>query len=171
MTLALIVPLAMGIAWYAMPDKQQVATPVIQADTNITAADNTQKELERKEQQRIQREIEQLLVKAEIALHKYQLTSPKNNNAYDYYRQIARLDPQHIEVDRGFNRIADKYHALARGAEINWDYNRASDLVARGLRVKPGHSQLLSMQHELSKNKDDIGTKTRQSLSGIKKLF
>ena len=96
--------------------------------------------------------IDQWLQVADQALHEYRLTTPRNYNAYAYYRKVIELDPAHEQARAGITRIAERYAAMAR-RELNRKNRRLSRLyVRRGIDVQSDHSELLALRAELDES-------------------
>ncbi len=88
--------------------------------------------------------IESLLQKAEVALKKYRLTSPRTDSAYYYYTQALKLDPGNKEAYRGIRKLAGKYGFLADKALKKEDEKKARSYIERGLRIQPKDTALLA---------------------------
>jgi len=95
-----------------------------------------------------QQRIEKLLSRAATAVQEYRLTTPKQNNAYDYYRQVLELQPQHKQALKGINSIADAYADLAEQKLGRFDYEAAGMYVQRGLTIQRDNSRLLALQRK-----------------------
>ena len=96
--------------------------------------------------------IDQWLQAADQALREYRLTTPRNENAYAYYRKVIELDPAHEQARAGITRIAERYVVLARRA-LNGKNRRLSRLyVRRGIDVQSDHSELLALRAELDES-------------------
>ncbi|WP_456380853.1 protein kinase domain-containing protein [Thiolapillus sp.] len=93
--------------------------------------------------------IESLLQKAEVALQKYRLTSPRTDSAYYYYSKILKLDPGNRQASRGINKLAEKYVSLADRALAKEDEKKARSYIERGLRIRPGNASLLAKMAHL----------------------
>ncbi|WP_456416361.1 protein kinase domain-containing protein [Thiolapillus sp.] len=81
--------------------------------------------------------IESLLQKAEVALQKYRLTSPRTDSAYYYYSEILKLDPGNKQAYTGISKLAGKYALLADKALKKEDEKKARSYIERGLRIRP----------------------------------
>ncbi len=93
--------------------------------------------------------IDQWLQAADQALREYRLTTPRNENAYAYYRKVIELDPAHEQARAGITRIAKRYAALARRALNRKNRRLARLYVRRGLDVQSDHSELLALRAEI----------------------
>jgi len=107
--------------------------------------------------------IEKLLSQASTALKEYRLTTPKNNNAYDYYQRILELHPRHKKALEGINRIADAYADLAERKLARFDYGGAREYVQRGLAIQPENTRLLGLQKSAT-----IGKLLAQAATALK---
>ncbi len=92
---------------------------------------------------------ESLLQKAEVALQKYRLTSPKTDSAYYYYSKILKMDPGNKQAVRGIRRLAGKYGLLADKALKKEDEKKARTYIERGLRIRPKDALLLAKMAHL----------------------
>ena len=90
-----------------------------------------------------------LLQKAEVALQKYRLTSPKTDNAYYYYSKVLKMDPGNKQALRGISRLAGKYGLLADRALKKEDEKKARIYIERGLRIRPKDALLLAKMAHL----------------------
>jgi serine/threonine-protein kinase PpkA len=93
--------------------------------------------------------IESLLQKAEVALKKYRLTSPRTDSAYYYYTRALKLDPGNKEASRGIRKLAGKYGFLADKALQKEDEKKARSYIERGLRIQPKDAALLARMTHL----------------------
>jgi len=93
--------------------------------------------------------IESLLQKAEVALQKYRLTSPRTDSAYYYYSKILKMDPGNKQAIRGISRLAGKYGLLADKALKKEDEKKARIYIERGLRIRPKDALLLAKMAHL----------------------
>lgn len=94
--------------------------------------------------------IESLMLKADEALKKYRLTSPKTGSAYYFYNKILKLDPGNKEASLGIKKLAGKYGILADKALKKGDEKKARTYIERGLRIRPRDTTLLARQEHLN---------------------
>jgi hypothetical protein len=87
---------------------------------------------------------------ADRALAANRLTTPADDNAYDHYRQVLDLDPDHAEAHAGLKRIADRYAAIARRALAANKLSSARLYTSRGLKVRSDHVGLRKLREELA---------------------
>ncbi|WP_456405223.1 protein kinase domain-containing protein [Thiolapillus sp.] len=93
--------------------------------------------------------VDLLLEKAETALQKYRLTSPKTDSAYYYYMKILKLEPGNKEASKGIRKLAGKYGFLADKALKKDDEQKARSYIERGLRIRPNDPALLERMAHL----------------------
>lgn len=127
---------------------------------------------------RIQKEKQQLITtlskKARQSMTKNSLTTPVGNCAYDYYREILRLDGGNRQALKGMQDIGDRYALLAENAFRNMKVNASRRFVEKGLQVVPNHTHLLQLQRDLEKSKPEVFLKSLEKqlgtlLNGIKR--
>ncbi len=113
----------------------------------------TLKSLISKEKNRV---IEELEWKAQRSLDRNDLTTPVDDCAYKYYRNILALDEKNIPALKGMTKIADKYAVLAEYAYRNVKLDKARDFVEKGLTIVPSHKHLLQIKKDLARSKPVI---------------
>ncbi len=96
-----------------------------------------------------QKILAELTEKAEIALQNDRLTTPVDDNAYQYFSEILDLDPQNGEAQKGISRLTDRYADLAEEASRSLRRANAEEYVRQGLTVNPHHKKLLDLQRDL----------------------
>ena len=107
--------------------------------------------------------IAKLLSRAAKAVKEYRLTTPKPNNAYDYYQRVLELQPRHKQALEGLNSIADAYADLAERKLGMSNYTAAGTYLQRGLTIQPDNPRLLALQ-----KKTDIGVILAQAGTALK---
>ncbi len=112
-------------------------------------------------------DIEKNLSKAEKAMAANNLTVPKDDNAYTYYRRVLALDPEHPTALQGIRKIADRYANLAEWQLGKYNYTKAKRFVRAGLRVQPDNARLLALRQRTDASKDIPD----RMLKGIKSVF
>jgi tetratricopeptide (TPR) repeat protein len=107
-------------------------------------------------QQRIDKqrrlEVGRLTTRAEAALADNRLTTPADDCAFFYYKQIEHLEGRSDTVRRGLEKIADRYAALAEDAYRNLQREKCREYVRQGLAIDPRHRQLLQLQKDLQRS-------------------
>ena len=107
-----------------------------------------------------QKTIQGLTDKAEQALNNNNLTTPADDNAYKYYREILELEQQNAAALKGLEKIADRFADLAEDAYRAMKIRRAREYVQQGLTVDPHHEHLLQLQDDLQKSKSGMFLKS-----------
>ncbi|MEA2094721.1 MAG: AAA family ATPase [Pseudomonadota bacterium] len=125
---------------------------------------------------RKEKKVTELLSRGGQALDKYRLLTPAQDNAYDYYQKVLRLDPGNRDALDGMKHIVERYIALIRRAIGRQDNERANRFISRGLQVQPGNRQLLALQDSMKVPVVSVETGTRASRategpSELEKLF
>ena len=83
-----------------------------------------------------------LLGQARIAFNDDRLTTPEGTSAYDKYKAVLKLDPNHAEALEGIQRVASRYLQLARGEVQKGNFSKADDYLAKAEKVSPTHPDL-----------------------------
>lgn len=96
-----------------------------------------------------QSRIDGLLARADEALAGDRLTTPVNDSAYRYYRQVLELEPDNKRAAEGLSRIVERYAVLAKVQVDEADYVEARRFVKRGLRIEPRHPRLLALRRQI----------------------
>jgi type II secretory pathway predicted ATPase ExeA len=117
---------------------------------------------------RKEKKIAELLSLGSQALDKYRLRTPVQDNAYDYYQKVLRLDPGNRDALEGMENIVERYTALIRRAIQRQDNVRAHRYITRGLQVQPGNRHLLALQDSMKVPDVSVETGTRAS-RGLKR--
>ena len=91
-----------------------------------------------------------LLGSARIALSENRLMSPADDNAYDRYRKVLKLDPGDERAKQGLRDIAARYISLADQAIERSNLSEARDFVSRAKRADPSHPSLAGVQGRLN---------------------
>ena len=83
-----------------------------------------------------------LLGQARIALGDDKLTTPEGASAYDKYKAVLKLEPNHPKAQEGIQRVASRYLQLARGELDRGNLAQADDYLAKAAMVSPSHPGL-----------------------------
>ncbi|MCP4340719.1 MAG: protein kinase, partial [Desulfobulbaceae bacterium] len=113
-------------------------------------------ELRIRAEQEKKRLIKALEKKAQRSLANDMLTSPVNDCAYKYYKDIEVLSPNSVVASEGVRRIADRYAELADTSYRNLNLTNSREYVKKGLKVKPDHHRLLGIKEDLSRSSAGI---------------
>jgi tetratricopeptide (TPR) repeat protein len=106
-----------------------------------------------------QEKVTQLLGLAKQSLKAYRLTSPRDNSALHYYKQVLQLDPDNEDAKGGVREIATRYAWLADQAMAKSQYTKARRFARLGLSINPSDRHLLTLQirasQQISKSTTD----------------
>jgi hypothetical protein len=83
-----------------------------------------------------------LLTRADQALADDRLTAPAEDSALSIYSEILALDPDSESASRGFERIVERYIALALQALERRQYVTARSMLARGRLINSTHPSI-----------------------------
>jgi len=97
-----------------------------------------------------QREIEQALALAEVAMDNDHLLTPVDNSAYGHYQRVLEIDWQNEDARAGMGRIAARYRVLAKWALDRKYFEKSGRYIDRGLRVDSDNVQLLALRGQLN---------------------
>lgn len=96
------------------------------------------------------RQVEELLAVAEQQLLESKLLTPSNNNAYETYTAILAIITNEKRAISGLQQIADRYLTLATNSFDQGNFSRSKILIARGLKARPKHEQLIVLSKEIN---------------------
>lgn len=86
-----------------------------------------------------QQVINMLILNGEYTLSQNQLLTPKNDNAYDYFRAVLKLDPNNARAKGGLQGIVMRYVDLARQAAARGNYSQATTMLNNARIVDPNN--------------------------------
>ncbi len=107
--------------------------------------------------------VEVLLELAEKQLNNDQLSTPADNNAYDTYRAILKIEPENAKAKRGLRRVADRYAEIAREQSAAGKYEQAASSAQNGLLMWPEHNYLRQVLAEIETKAARVREIERQS--------
>lgn len=93
--------------------------------------------------------LEQLLAQGEAALARGHLTHPEHDNAYDKFRAVLLLEPDHAQAQAALHGVLLAYVDRIRTALRRGQLSEAQRLLARGQDAFPDASMLVDMRAEL----------------------
>lgn len=100
--------------------------------------------------------IKDLAGRAEKKLAENMLTTPADDCALKYYREIEAIDADNDLVPDGLRKIGDRYALLADSAFRRLDFDSARHFVDEGLAVDPDNYRLNILERELLKSKPEM---------------
>lgn len=100
--------------------------------------------------------IKDLARRAEEKLSKNMLTTPADDCALKYYREIAAIDADNSMIQEGFRKIGDRYALLGDSAFRKLDFDSARHFVSEGMAVDPDNYRLQLLERELLKSTPEM---------------
>ena len=94
-----------------------------------------------------EKEVGELLAKAENDLKVLRLTSPAGANAYERYQRALELDPGNAEAEAGILKIGEKYLELKDRALARKNFDKAKGYLDEAEVILPG-SELVAMARD-----------------------
>ncbi|MGI0117962.1 hypothetical protein [Zooshikella sp. RANM57] len=98
---------------------------------------------------RMQSRIAWLLLEAEDAFKERRLTTPKTDNALNYYQEVLTQQPDNIEAQLGIERIVKRYKNMIRYAVEKKRLAKAQILLLRAQSVDENHKSLQNLENEI----------------------
>jgi tetratricopeptide (TPR) repeat protein len=95
------------------------------------------------------REVQELLREAGLAIVRERLTSPSKDNALDRYRRVLEMVPDHPEAVAGIDEIVGTYLKLARNYLQAGNIDRARLLVERAEQIAGPNARIADMRAQL----------------------
>ncbi len=86
-----------------------------------------------------QQVVNMLVLNGEYTLSQNQLLTPKNDNAFDYFRAALKLDPNNQRAKGGLQGIVMRYVDLARQAAARGNYSQATTMLNNARIVDPNN--------------------------------
>lgn len=86
-----------------------------------------------------QQVVRMLVLNGEYTLSQNQLLTPKNDNAFDYFRAALKLDPNNQRAKGGLQGIVMRYVDLARQAAARGSYSQATTMLNNARIVDPNN--------------------------------
>ncbi|HET8705336.1 MAG TPA: hypothetical protein VFM46_03450, partial [Pseudomonadales bacterium] len=95
------------------------------------------------------KKIQDWLTLADSRYQQNKLTTPADDNAQFYYRQILLLDPENKSAQQGLDKLVVRFTELASAAKDKKDYDKALDYIERGLAVNGSDEALEQMKMDI----------------------
>ncbi|NIR30102.1 MAG: protein kinase [Gammaproteobacteria bacterium] len=141
-----------------------------EAPAKAASGPQTQDDVQQAAREPPRTRVEQLLALASRALDEYRLTTPADDNALRYYRQVLAIEPKNRKASHGLNEITKRYAWLAQRELSESDYVEARRFVRRGLRVQPDDPALLALRKEIQVQSTSALSATRESTDASRPL-
>lgn len=93
------------------------------------------------------------------------------NDAYYYYQESLKIDPENAAAANGLTSIADIYYKSAFDAYNRGDVEIAQQYLAIGLKVLPSYTPLLELQTEIRQSTSSNGRGSMQNDSMQNRSF
>ncbi len=100
--------------------------------------------------------IRDLARRAEEKIAENMLTTPADDCALKYYREIEAIDADNGLIKEGFRKIGDRYALLADSAFRQLDFDSARHFVSEGIGIDPDNYRLQILERELLKSKPEM---------------
>jgi len=101
-------------------------------------------------------EIQKLLFFADTAMEQNRLTTPTDDNAFDYYKQVLRQDPSNELALDGINRIVERYLAWALDHAERSNLRQARQYVSLAEGIDPGHPNIQPVVNKINDQEDKV---------------
>jgi serine/threonine protein kinase len=118
-----------------------------------------------------QQQIDDLLTKADKALAASRLTSPADDNATKYLKEVLRLDSENLRASQGIGQVINRYLNLAEDASRQGEWNKAKFYLNKADSIEPGTESvdlarqiLLQQQAEAEKKRHQLAEIERKRL-------
>ena len=129
--------------------RDEASMQMLQSLTNNETVQNSNQQSSQTNQQQ-QTSIGELLIKAKQQIQNKNLTTPPNNNAYETYQQILKLDADNTFAIAGISTIKKTYIVWAERHIKNKDYRLAALSYNKALAIDPADAQLAQRLREIN---------------------
>lgn len=140
--------------------EEQVAKQVaaLQAEMAAREEERIRKEDERVRAEEEQRnsKISELLVAANEAIAHERFTTPIEDSALIYLRQVLAIDPANTEAELALERIMSIYLDFAKNSVAAGDLDQAETHLASAAEVRPNHEQVRTQRKELATQRAEL---------------
>jgi len=103
-----------------------------------------------------QEKINQLLAEATVHYEKSRLTSPKNKNAFEFYQEVLKLEPDNKDAKKGIENITQSYLKFAKNRYDNKKMDAALLLANKGLKISPENADLLELKNKIAESQQKV---------------
>ncbi len=112
------------------------------------------------ETERLQKQVDELLTRARADIDALRLTRPKDDNAFDKYLAVLKLDPGNPDANAGIRAIAEKYVGLAYGAMQSNKLDQAAGYLDKADMITPGLDKVATARESLAERRATATTTT-----------
>ena len=100
------------------------------------------------------RQIELLLNRANASIEKGNSYEPEQKNAYYYFQNVLKIDPDNVTARLGLLKIAETILLDAKSALKKEDINRTETLVNLGESIDPGNAELKTIRAQIKQKSE-----------------
>ena len=100
-----------------------------------------------------------LLAAARADLEAQRLTTPADQNAYDKFHEVLRLEPDNAEAKRGVIGISDRYLALGYRELDRGDLKRAESFIAKAEALTPRRPATATAREMLAMKREALAAR------------
>ncbi len=101
-------------------------------------------------------DLKKILVRADSAYAKNRYTSPRNDNAYDLYRQVLSIEPSNQQAQKRLNQIADYYANKTQSATRSGNIATANTNLGILQKFFPDYSVISNLKRGISDKQNEI---------------
>lgn len=146
----------------ALPEVETQPATMPDQDETITTEEKTQEEPPATDDIN-QEKIQELLRLAQEDIDALRLTSPKDNNAFDKYLAVIKLDENNEEAKTGIQSISDKYVALSYGAMKSNKLDNAEYYLRKADAITPDSEKIATAREALQTMREQQTTTTNEA--------
>ena len=114
------------------------------------------------EDQARQEQIQKLLTQAQEDIKALRLTGPRDNNAFDKYLTVLKLDETNADAKAGMQAITDKYVAMTYSAIASNNLDHADTYLKKASAITPGSQKVAQAQEALQAKRAEQKTASEQ---------
>lgn len=116
-----------------------------------------------------QEKIGNLIALAADDLNSFRLTTPKNNNAYDKYKLILRIDPGNELAKLGLIKVGNTYLNLVKSSIANSDFKRSYRYLSKGKVILGDTVNIKELEKEIKKKDEKLKKEIKKKEEKLKK--
>ena len=131
-------------------------TPIVNEKINLLTRQTTESEVAQTDDKT---RIQELMLKANIALQKQQYVKPKNDNVIAYTSAVLRIDPAYQPAKDMFENVIGHFQALADESLRKGNHNEAIIYYQTILEIKPNDANIISKIHSILTQKDEAAAR------------
>lgn len=113
-------------------------------------------------------EISHLLYRGKQAEDQLRLTTPANDNAADYYREVLRLAPENSAAKEGLQGIVERYLGWTEQALAKRQWNKAESNLTKAATVDRDHPRIRQLTDELAAVKQRLSASDAERMNALR---